>query len=548
MEDKIIELLERIAIALEKIAGIEYAPKTSGFAQPSPVQAPNEAPDREAPANKPAAAAEIQTQEQKLLALLNTKITVLEGQYVPDEPSIVRIALYMAKHYAQIKKILRLIPKRYDATKSLKSSFSYQRKDLTDEEFNHVNYWLGELNKLAFIKYNYSKREQSLFIKVLRNPKFSMFLTGHWLWVYTYKLLEQHLQNQPELRFAFILNREFQYNGSNGEADIWLLIGDADLFLFEVTSSENNYAEHIQKTRELGDVFNLPKERVFLVLPRVDETLELDKHHNLTVSSISSLEADFSAALQRPFDYQEIVPGPVPMSDGLSMADCITWLATDQKLFECARSEGIELSFLRNKLNDMMGKQLDQAMRAAGFAQFKDFIAHSLQGSPFCLYHIKQNLRVGLADKTPSKVYAVRYYSDTEPHSASVYLSLLKNGSPRFELPKFLDVEKVCFALAAAPPVQETLTKLSIRLWQQIGTDQITADAVRRSLLALAAIQCLEGLATGKAYEEQPVSLNPLYAEAGDMLRFLYDKLEEKILVKLGHYDTEVLLSALSSP
>lgn len=265
MDDKLIELIERIANALEKIADTLYLSKNLEFTEPN-IVAENEAItfDLENEINE-----EVNDINPIFRFLSDKNIQVKKFQTDEDIDDILdNVALFMGNRYNKVKKVYNSIKSNLNTGRS----FRLDLQNSTQEDISSSCQLCTYLHEIAFLsEYKYLKSPQYIITgKPNRIPTAINFFTGQWLERFIKTEVKNSINrlNRP-LKFAYLTNPQIILpNGDDFELDILFSI-EGEIFWFEAKTGE--YQHYVEKYSKMAKLLKLDKEHAFMVLTEVNE-------------------------------------------------------------------------------------------------------------------------------------------------------------------------------------------------------------------------------------------------------------------------------------
>ena len=292
-DDKMINILERIAIALEKIADKETV--VNSIYDSSNGQVPEQ----------PETTKEIENEQViqvndinpifRFLSDRNIQVKTFQTDEEIDDV-LDNIALFMGNRYNKIKKV-------YNSIKSKLNSgmgFRLDLKNATQEEVSDSCQLCNSLHQIAFLSdYKYFKSPQFLIsAKPNRIPTAINFFTGQWL----ERFIKTEVKNtilklERPIQFAYLTNPQIILpNGDDFELDVLFYIED-EIFWFEAKTGE--YQNYVVKYSKMAKLMQLDSKHSFMVLTEVNEPncVALKKVFGMEVVNIESFSEKFQNAI-----------------------------------------------------------------------------------------------------------------------------------------------------------------------------------------------------------------------------------------------------------
>lgn len=293
IDDKMINILERIAIALEKIADKETV--VNSIYDSSNGQVPEQ----------PETTKEIENEQViqvndinpifRFLSDRNIQVKTFQTDEEIDDV-LDNIALFMGNRYNKIKKV-------YNSIKSKLNSgmgFRLDLKNATQEEVSDSCQLCNSLHQIAFLSdYKYFKSPQFLIsAKPNRIPTAINFFTGQWL----ERFIKTEVKNtilklERPIQFAYLTNPQIILpNGDDFELDVLFYIED-EIFWFEAKTGE--YQNYVVKYSKMAKLMQLDSKHSFMVLTEVNEPncVALKKVFGMEVVNIESFSEKFQNAI-----------------------------------------------------------------------------------------------------------------------------------------------------------------------------------------------------------------------------------------------------------
>ncbi len=281
--DTIEGLLERIAVALEALAG-------TSVPVPEPQKVDEQDTGQEAPS----------TGAPTLEALLNARqITIkhLRAPHAADE-LLDRLALFLGERYEALADLLHRIKR----TMASGRSFTMNIKDLPQTDISSVCQLCSMLHQVALLtRYNYLKSPRYLITATpSREPRVQNFFSGHWLERFILLKVEAIAEQMlgSESAFESMINPQIVLpNGDDFELDVLARVGDS---VFWIEGKTGQYQQHVAKYSRFARLLGLDEESSFMVLTDVseDQCRELTALYSLNVCPVQHFEAVFRQSLE----------------------------------------------------------------------------------------------------------------------------------------------------------------------------------------------------------------------------------------------------------
>lgn len=302
-DEKLINILERIAVALEKIAdnkvnnnskfckSDEHFFKQVEIVTNLKVENENE--------NENEQAVQLNGTNPILSFLASRNIQVKTYQMDEEIDDVLdNIALFMGNRYNKIKKT-------YNSIKSKLNSGAFFRLDLknaTQEEVSYSCQFCNSLHQIAFLsEYKYFKSPQFIInAKPNRIPTAINFFTGQWLERFIKTEVKDTIRKlEKPIKFSYLTNPQVILpNGDDFELDVLFSIED-EIFWFEAKTGE--YQNYVEKYSKMASLMQLDNKHAFMVLTEVSEIncVALKKLFGMEVVNIES----FSEKLQNAISH-----------------------------------------------------------------------------------------------------------------------------------------------------------------------------------------------------------------------------------------------------
>ena len=292
-DEKLINILERIAVALETIAGKETIKK-------SIIESSNEQ-----IFEQPKMTNEIVNEQLiqlndinpifRFLADRNIQVKTFQTDEEIDDV-LDNIALFMGNRYNRIKKVYNSIKSKLNSG----TGFRLDLKNATQEEVSYSCQLCNSLHQIAFLsEYKYFKSPQFLInAKPNRIPTAINFFTGQWLERFIKTEVKNTIRKLDRpVKFAYLTNPQIILpNGDDFELDVLFYIED-EIFWFEAKTGE--YQNYVDKYSRMAKLMQLDSKHAFMVLTEVNEPncVALKKVFGMEVVNIESFSEKFQNAI-----------------------------------------------------------------------------------------------------------------------------------------------------------------------------------------------------------------------------------------------------------
>lgn len=290
MNEEELQVLKRIAIALEKIADNleKEKPKSS-------LNLESEITDNETEPEEyiyPFKKEEISVNH--LIDKLEEK-GISVKTYVDREEentSLDNISKFMGTRYNDIKKVYETMKRFLNRP----HGFTLDLKNSTQNEITASCQLCTDLYNIAFLSdYRYDKSPK-FFIHVTPNkiPIAINFLTGHWLEIFIRKTVQDTIFSIPaDIEFTYLINPQIILpNGNDFELDVVFLINDE---IYWIEGKTGNYQHYINKYSEVANLLDIDKNHSFMVLTDVihpNTVYILSKTFNMTIIPVMEFDEE----------------------------------------------------------------------------------------------------------------------------------------------------------------------------------------------------------------------------------------------------------------
>lgn len=294
--EKLINILERIAVALEKIAHQEMQNNISFVNSKEQIVKNLELKNND----------EFEEEEENIhindinpiLRFLSEKNIQVKTFQTDEEIDDVldNISLFMGSRYNNIKRVYNLIKSKLNTG----SNFRLDLKNATQEEISDSCQLCNSLYQIAFLsEYKYFKSPQYIInAKPNRIPTAINFFTGLWLERFIKTEIKNRInETNRDLKFSYLTNPQIILpNGDDFELDVLFSIED-EIYWFEAKTGE--YQNYINKYSQMAKLMNLDNEHAFMVLTEVNPSncTALKKIFGMEVINIESFSEKFKNAI-----------------------------------------------------------------------------------------------------------------------------------------------------------------------------------------------------------------------------------------------------------
>ncbi|MEM3341601.1 MAG: hypothetical protein QW728_02810 [Thermoplasmata archaeon] len=303
--DKLVPLLERIAIALEKREEIISHPSHPENRICKNING-NKKGDAEI--DKESSEKNVREEKNQLTIPDNSNTFIVEYlsrqnisiKYIPPKNDfdayLDRVATYMGNNYSRIKLFLEQIKSRLN----LGDSVRIDLKERSQEEISAICRVATDLHEIAFLEeYKYLKSPKYLlYAKPNKIPEAISFMSGKWLERYVRRQIISILNElNPAVKYSYISNPRIELpNNDEFELDLLFEI-EGEIYWFECKSGD--YQRFLKKYSEISKLLNLDEGHTFMILTEIND------------ASINALRSLFKIHLTKiekfPAEFLEIV-------------------------------------------------------------------------------------------------------------------------------------------------------------------------------------------------------------------------------------------------
>jgi len=292
-DEKLINILERIAVALENIAGKETIKNSIIDSSNEQVFEQSETIDEIV--NEQVIQINDINPIFRFLADRNIQVKTFQTDEEIDDV-LDNIALFMGNRYNRIKKVYNSIKSKLNSG----TGFRLDLKNATQEEVSYSCQLCNTLHQIAFLsEYKYFKSPQFLInAKPNRIPTAINFFTGQWLERFIKTEVKNTIRKlERPVKFAYLTNPQIILpNGDDFELDVLFYIED-EIFWFEAKTGE--YQNYVDKYSRMAKLMQLDSKHAFMVLTEVNEPncVALKKVFGMEVVNIESFSEKFQNAI-----------------------------------------------------------------------------------------------------------------------------------------------------------------------------------------------------------------------------------------------------------
>ncbi len=291
---KTLDLLERIAVALERIADVLNETHIN-------IATHNLATNHKDHENLPYVLKELD--DNVINEFLNQHS--IQIKTVPLEDSadeiINSLSEFLGKNYDGLHELLAKIKRNMQQGDFITLSM----KHYTQKDVSNVCQFATRLHEIAFLEqYRYFKSPQYLIrAKTTTLPTAQNFFSGKWLERFVLlttknavNLASQELEQ--ELAFSYLLNPQIVLpNGDDFELDLIFHVNEA---FYWIEAKSGDYQQHISKYSKMSRILNLDYRHSIMVLTDIDSSKSdaLTSLFTMTVLSLSELEEILIATIK----------------------------------------------------------------------------------------------------------------------------------------------------------------------------------------------------------------------------------------------------------
>ena len=295
--ERLINILDRIATALEKIA--EKNSSTLPLNTNSELQNINEN-------NNSINSEEINEQEIipvndvntifRFLADKNIQVKTFQTDEEIDDV-LDNIALFMGNRYNRVKKVYNTIKSKLNTG----TGFRLDLKNATQEEVSYSCQLCNSLHQIAFLSdYKYFKSPQFVINgRPNRIPTAINFFTGQWLERFIKTEVKNSIRKlETPIKFAYLTNPQIILpNGDDFELDVLFSI-DEEIFWFEAKTGD--YQNYVDKYSRMAKLLQLDNKHAFMVLTEVNDQncIALKKIFGMEVVNIEKFSETFQNSIR----------------------------------------------------------------------------------------------------------------------------------------------------------------------------------------------------------------------------------------------------------
>lgn len=181
-------------------------------------------------------------------------------------------------------------------------SFSMSLKNYPPESISAICQFAQSLHELAFLEdYIYKKSPNYIiYAKPNKIPKAINFFTGHWLERFVkIEVIKLIQQVNPNLKFSYLKNPQVKLpNGLDFEFDILFEI-EGEIYWFEAKTGD--YQRYIEKYSNIAKILKLDTDHVYVILLELPDSVakSLKNLFNINILRIDDFPSAFLSAISK---------------------------------------------------------------------------------------------------------------------------------------------------------------------------------------------------------------------------------------------------------
>jgi len=295
--EKLINILERIAASLEKIAeNSTYNLKSNTISDFKKLKETSVSENIEDTNKKEEKPVNDINQILRFLADRNIQIKTFQTDEEVDDV-LDNIALFMGNRYNKIKKVYNTIKRKLNTG----TDFRLDLKNATQEEVRDSCQLCNSLHQIAFLsEYKYFKSPQFVITgRPNRIPTAINFFTGQWLERFIKTEVKNTIRKlEAPIKFAYLTNPQLILpNGDDFELDVLFSINE-EIFWFEAKTGD--YQNYVDKYSRMAKLLQLDRNHAFMVLTEVNEQncIALKKIFGMEVVNIEKFSDTFQNSIK----------------------------------------------------------------------------------------------------------------------------------------------------------------------------------------------------------------------------------------------------------
>jgi hypothetical protein len=293
---RILRSLERIAVALERIADV----LSTSPAEEQPVEQATEHVSALAPATTPpnvgaADAERTARQDSRVLERFLVSRGIALKRVPPEreyDEALDRIAGFIGDRYDALRLVYDAIRGSMNSARGLRLSL----RNASQREVADICQLCTQLHEIAFLEeYKYLRAPRmELFAKPSRNPRALNFFAGQWLERYANRQVVLACEAQHRNYDRIVNPQVVLPNGDDFEFDLLFAIA-GDVYWFEAKTGD--YQRYVEKYSRIAKLLGLEGSRAFLILTDVSDETARDLRGLFGMTVVST--ARFRPELER---------------------------------------------------------------------------------------------------------------------------------------------------------------------------------------------------------------------------------------------------------
>ncbi len=287
---KIESLLERIAVALERIAVVS-----------SPAAGDSESARMRGDEAVEAVGLDEGSHSAVLVEYLRSRKISIKA-LPPEDPAdkvIDSLSVFLGDHFDALKDLLAKIKRAMQRGERMTESLAGR----SQADVSAACQFCNKLYKLAFLEeYQYLKSPDYLIrAKVTTLPKAQKFFGGQWLERFTIEKVRAVYDKtrSDQLSFEYLMNPQIVLpNNDDFEMDVLVALGQS---IFWIEAKSGDYQQHVRKYSRFAGLLNLDADHSFMVLTDIPDSscAELSSLFGMTVCNLQTFESQFAKVLRQ---------------------------------------------------------------------------------------------------------------------------------------------------------------------------------------------------------------------------------------------------------
>ena len=292
-------LLERIAIALERIVNSRSSSETPVFVRQATgmaIRPMNNSEDISTTSFSDVNHASLKC--ESIVAFLEAKGIRVKTipPTTPADEIIDSLSLLLGSRYTSIEKILNHIKRNMQ----IGGSFQLFLRDEAEEAISSICQFCQRLYQVSFLTdYRYEKSPKYiLHATVSSTPTAQRFFSGQWLERFILVTIKNAIKlTAPDIQFEWLINPQIILpNGDDFELDVIVWVAEK---LFWIEAKTGDFQQYIDKYSRMAKLLKLPPDQTFMVLTRQSQENchALSSLFNITVCDVTH----FTDVIQEAF-------------------------------------------------------------------------------------------------------------------------------------------------------------------------------------------------------------------------------------------------------